>query len=340
MTPTAPTTPLVTAVVPAYDSDRTLRATLESLTAQTYPHLEILVIDDGSRHLPARDIPEDPRIIVDHQTTNRGYSWVTNHAIGRARGEWITFVDADDTVTPTYVERHLQAGLRHDADLVLSPLMAVREGRHIGSLRFRAPGPVADARTAFRAIAAGDVVGSQHVMFRRPRQESPANLIHSDFVLILRHIARSRAVAFVDEPLYHYVIHAGSQTGRLRPGVWELTDLPTVLAPTVTDLFARDEATEVQAQLEHHMLTQVLHKAAREREDTVLRRRLRRWCRSRLTADGITAALRRRDWTTAASWALARTSPTLHGHAYRAYDALKDRRATPGAPDRALAEAR
>lgn len=332
--------PVVTVVVPCYESARTLPATLDSLLAQTFTAIEVLVVDDGSVREPVGEVPGDPRIVVDRRPENGGYAAVTNHAVRRARGRWITFVDADDIVEPTFVQQLLEAGERHRADLVICPLMAEREGRQVGALRFDVEGQVVAPRLAYRSAVQGRLVLSQHVLLRMPVPDAVEGYTFNDFVLVLEHLARCRRVALVHEPLYSYQVHAASTTGSLRPSVWELRELPRLTARSTAALFDPSTARIVQGELEQYVVTQMLHKAAREAEDSPLRRDVYCWCREQLGArsprrglgaGSVVAALRRRDLVTAASWALALLSPRLHSRAYRVYDRRKDACAARGA---------
>ncbi|MCU0528421.1 MAG: glycosyltransferase [Cyanobium sp. Prado107] len=101
--------PLVSVVIPLYNSAATVAATLESVLAQTYPKLEILVVDDGStddgvaicRHY------SDPRIQV-LQQSNRGLAGARNTGIRHAHGAVVAFVDSDDLWDPQKIARHLE----------------------------------------------------------------------------------------------------------------------------------------------------------------------------------------------------------------------------------------
>jgi glycosyltransferase involved in cell wall biosynthesis len=106
--------PLVSVVVPAWNAERTLKETLESVAAQTYRNLEILVVDDGSTDGTA-DIAADfcagePRARL-IRTINGGVAAARNHAIVGAAGEWIAPLDADDLWHPTKVEKQVAAAL-------------------------------------------------------------------------------------------------------------------------------------------------------------------------------------------------------------------------------------
>ena len=98
-------------MIPAYDAERYLAATLESALAQTCRDIEILVVDDGSRDR-TREIADafaarDPRVRVLSQA-NGGVSSARNHAIAEARGAFIAPLDADDIWDPAKLERQLR----------------------------------------------------------------------------------------------------------------------------------------------------------------------------------------------------------------------------------------
>ena len=102
---------LVSVIVPAYNAEATLPATLASIRAQTYEHLEILVVDDGSRDGTARLVVEagkaDPRIRLITQE-NAGVAAARNRGIDQAKGLYIAPVDADDLWQSRKIERQLR----------------------------------------------------------------------------------------------------------------------------------------------------------------------------------------------------------------------------------------
>lgn len=231
--PTASAQPVVTVVVPCYEAGSRLEGTIASLVAQTFTAIEILVIDDGSVTDPVHSgspLFADARIVVERRPASRGSAAVTNHAVARARGEWVTVVDPEDEVAPTYVERLLEAARQADADLAVAPIMAVRDGREIGTLRFDAAGAVIPARQAFRHAVRGELVLSDHLLLRRPQPDADVGFTFSDFTWVLKHLARSRRVALVHEPLYRYRIHGGPSRGSLRPSVLDLERMPELAA--------------------------------------------------------------------------------------------------------------
>lgn len=114
--------PLISIIVPIYNREHFLPACLDSILNQSYSQWECLLIDDGSTDnsgIICEDYAKrDDRFKVVHQS-NQGVSTARNEGIKRALGEWICFIDSDDTVLPLYLE-HLSEGVRANGDFVLS----------------------------------------------------------------------------------------------------------------------------------------------------------------------------------------------------------------------------
>ena len=100
--------PLVSVIVPVYNTAPWLRRCLDSICAQSYRNLEILCVNDGSTDNSAEILAEyaakDARIRVIHQE-NAGLSAARNTALEHATGEWVTGVDSDDYLLPGAYER-------------------------------------------------------------------------------------------------------------------------------------------------------------------------------------------------------------------------------------------
>ena len=115
----------ISVIVPVYNAEKYIRETLDSLKAQTMGDIEILMVDDGSQDGSPAICDEyansDARFHVIHQS-NGGVSVARNRGIRETGGEWITFVDADDQLTPEALER-LYAMTDGETDLVMGSVM-------------------------------------------------------------------------------------------------------------------------------------------------------------------------------------------------------------------------
>ncbi|MDX1419733.1 MAG: glycosyltransferase family 2 protein [Rubricoccaceae bacterium] len=103
---------LVTVIVPAYNAGRFVAEAVRSAQAQTHPHVEILVVDDGSTDDTAAQVQaladRDPRIRLIRQP-NRGVAAARNRGLAEARGAFVAPLDADDRWHPEKLARQLRA---------------------------------------------------------------------------------------------------------------------------------------------------------------------------------------------------------------------------------------
>lgn len=135
---------LISVIVPAYNIAPWLPRCLDSILAQTYKNLEVIVIDDGSTDETSQIIDEyaikDSRIVAVHQK-NAGLVSVREKGIELASGDWIGFVDGDDAIDPDMYERLLSNALKYHADIshcgVRFCFPDGREEQHYGTLKIK-----------------------------------------------------------------------------------------------------------------------------------------------------------------------------------------------------------
>ena len=118
-------------VIPVYNAEKHLKACIESLLSQTLAGLEFIFVNDGSQD-------NSPQIIASYQATdsritlinqsNQGVSVARNNGITVAQGEYIGFVDADDTISADFFEHHYTLAVQHQVDIVVSNFMQEQGG--------------------------------------------------------------------------------------------------------------------------------------------------------------------------------------------------------------------
>jgi len=116
--------PLITVVVPVLDSPY-LDETIASVTAQSYPHFELILVDDASGDPAAQACrsaaARDERIRCLRNDTNRGISRATNRGCAAARGEYIALLDHDDLLHPDALAQVARAANAHpEADILFT----------------------------------------------------------------------------------------------------------------------------------------------------------------------------------------------------------------------------
>jgi glycosyltransferase involved in cell wall biosynthesis len=211
--------PLVTAAIPTYNRARYVGEAIESVLAQTYRDLDVLVVDDGSTD----ETPEVAGRYGDRirylRQENRGRSAARNAAVEAARGELIAFCDSDDRWLPDKVERQV-AALRDGVGMVHGHIEAIDpEGRvlpeetefHQRLFREAHRGGVTYAGYAWECRCFSSTVLIRAEAFERVGLYD-TSLLLDDYDLYLR-LALEYEILFLDErPLSQYRLHPEQMT--------------------------------------------------------------------------------------------------------------------------------
>lgn len=106
---------MVSVIIPVYNGERTIKRCVNSVLAQSYKDFELILVDDGSTDGTSilLDSFDDSRVVVAHKV-NGGVSSARNHGLDIAKGEYISFIDADDVVEENYLYNLMQGS---DCDL-------------------------------------------------------------------------------------------------------------------------------------------------------------------------------------------------------------------------------
>ncbi len=212
---------LISVIIPVYNVDKYLPQCLESVCAQTYKALEIILVDDGSTDRSGEICDEwsrkDPRIKVMHKK-NGGVSSARNAGLMASSGALIGFVDADDWLEPEMYEKLVE--VIQNADAVSCGFMDYPYGKEIpvskGTKRY-APCGFEDAVIALFERN-GYFSSVWNKLFRRnvvfleqgPVMFDTSLAFGEDEVWLITVLSKCRKMAFVPEVLYHWRPREGS----------------------------------------------------------------------------------------------------------------------------------
>lgn len=116
------TNPLVSVIIPVFNTKRTLKRAVQSVCQQTYSNIELILIDDGSTDGSGElcDVlaTKDPRIRTIHQPTNQGVEEARYRAIQESQGKYVMFCDSDDWMIKDIVEKCVEIAEREEVDAV------------------------------------------------------------------------------------------------------------------------------------------------------------------------------------------------------------------------------
>lgn len=211
--------PLISVIIPVYNADQYLEECLESVLAQTWQPLEVILIDDGSAD-GSREILESYVRKYHHFTAifqeNAGVSRARNAGLEKARGEYIAFCDSDDIIAPEMLEELAANLMETGADM---SCCAVSRFLNSEKPRFWAGQgrKVLEGDGMYAAVVQNpDCAGySCNKLFRKAVLSEPVRFpadlaILEDEVFVLEALAHCRRICTTDAVLYGYRDHPNS----------------------------------------------------------------------------------------------------------------------------------
>ena len=249
-------------VIPVFNAGGSLRRCLESVLAQTRGDFEVICVDNGSTD-GSLDVLEECAALDSRVTVLReprpGVSCARNAGIERARGRYLLFVDADDTVEPTLVERAVGVAEKDDAQLVIYSFDACYEDPRAGFLQPPCPRPeLYDSVFSPRALDVPATFVVTPNVWRIVFQASyvralglayPEDLRTSeDLVFVYRALLPAERVVTLPDALYHYSRDsAGSLTrgDRQGAGIAALGYVRAALADHADERWVRYQLTNL-----------------------------------------------------------------------------------------------
>lgn len=206
-------------VIPVYKVEKYLRQCLDSVLAQTFRDLEVIVVDDGSPDGCPAIVDEyaarDSRVKAIHQP-NGGYGKAVNNGIARASGKYVGIVESDDFIEPTMFERLVETAERTGADLTRCTF-SIFDGKRdflwdeVRELNER-DGDVIDPHREpgyFLYHSAPWCYLYRRELFETVRLSESRGASYQDVTLVAEALLNAHSVAIVGAPLLHYRMENG-----------------------------------------------------------------------------------------------------------------------------------
>ena len=218
--------PLITVVIPVYNIEPYIKECLDSISAQTYENLEILAVNDGSTDqskaiLEVAAFEENRLTILDKP--NGGLSDARNYGILHAHGDYICFIDGDDTIAPDYVKLLYEA-LSEDGDIAVCDMEYVYEDGH---REFSSGGSFTSASVKDMPSLIRINNSACNKLYRTSLFKEvlfPKGKLYEDLATVPIQIYRSQKVVKVDQPLYFYRQREGSIQHKIDRRVFHIYD--------------------------------------------------------------------------------------------------------------------
>lgn len=248
--------PLVSVIIPVYNVQKYLEECVESVQNQSYTNLEIVLVDDGSTdnsgELCDALATRDTRICTLHKS-NGGLSDARNTGMLQARGKYLTFLDGDDLLPHSAVEKLVSSCEKNHSELAIGQLFEFsgetpRDTEKNGTVEKVAMEEAMRRMFLFQGIG-HSACGK---LYRRElwnKLKFPYGRLYEDYATIYRVTSKSKTVSIIGEPVYYYrmrdgsIMHSGIQRKNLE--LLEVSaDVTAFIAQEIPEL--RNEAAYLQ----------------------------------------------------------------------------------------------
>ena len=211
--------PLISVIVPIYNTAAYLARAVESIRAQTHKNLEIILINDGSTDSSGQVCNDfakkDSRVKVIHQN-NAGVSAARNAGLDAASGQWVGFVDSDDYINAEMFEKLLKAAAGNGKDISVCGYTKIHlDGSVETQAHYNLPASLSKEDALEQVLRPNVFEGfTWNKLFKRSLLEKHKNIrfdlslhICEDLLFVVRLLLCSEGVSYVPQPLYNYCLH-------------------------------------------------------------------------------------------------------------------------------------
>lgn len=249
---------LVSVIMPAFNAEATIEASIESVLSQTYVYWELLVVDDASSDATAEIVKKyekkEPRIKLFINSTNQGTAESRNIASRHAKGEWLAYLDSDDLWHPKKLElqmafvenastiekspdklEHRMAFTKKPSMMGSTPAKGINNSNPIHNvcITYTATAYMdslgkpysyvlpAEQKLTYKNLLRRNIMTCSSVMVRKDcTLPFPSGFLHEDYAVWMQIVKKAGCAYGIDEPLTMYRISETSKSySRLRSGI-------------------------------------------------------------------------------------------------------------------------
>lgn len=242
---------MISVIVPVYNVAADLPRCLDSILAQSYPHTEIIAVDDGSpdnsREILDRYARQYPSIRVIHKE-NGGVTSARLRGVSEASGDWIGFVDGDDEIEPDMYERLVHNAVEYNADISHCGYQMVFEDGRIHYFHNTGAVELHNKTKSIKELLSGERIepGLWNKLFRRTLfagwEMDTSIKINEDLLMNFYLFSEAEASVFDDWCPYHYIVRSTSASrAKLNPHkIYDPIRVKEIIRQTVSSELLED----------------------------------------------------------------------------------------------------
>lgn len=216
--------PLISIIIPVYNAGKYLNACIDSVLKQTYSNIEVVLVNDGSKD-SSGDIcnqyqSKDSRIKVIH-LENGGVSRARNKGIELCNGDYICFIDSDDTIEPNYI-KDFKDSIEEHIYIYIQGTNIIRQNGPTDKVSYKAIGindiygifytnKLCDHGYAACKMYSSSLIKKNNIKFREEIKFS------EDLLFILECLLFTDKIKYIDKSGYNYFLREGNASSKEYP---------------------------------------------------------------------------------------------------------------------------
>ena len=227
----------VSVIIAAYNEEAYIGRAVDSVLAQTYSDLELIVVDDLSSDNTVRIVEDycakDRRVRLLRHDTNNGSGAARNTALRQSSGEWVAILDGDDWYLPDRLETLLGYAVDTGAPLIADNQYLLREPERETRRTLRESSPLGVTQITAHHFLLGDRMGrpdnlgllkpfvKRNLLAENSIEYYEHRGLGEDFYFTLNCIKCAGHLDFFERPMYYYYIHEGSRSTKRQLYIFE-----------------------------------------------------------------------------------------------------------------------
>lgn len=250
--------PKISVIVPVYNTSKYLKGCLSSILSQSFQDFEVIVINDGSTDQSANILDQfsSDKIRIVHQK-NKGIGFTRNLGITLATGDYICFIDSDDTIHKNYLQSMYQSAYENSSDVVIcdfynddeksGKLEEVMLAKFTSSSLKKVPNIIFEVNSSpWNKLYLRSFLIDNKILFEE-------NLKYEDVIFYLSVIKYARVISKVNLFLVNYLIREGSETTVLDKRVFDIFKIMDL----VLDVYKDVEDKEIKKYIEFYVVNRL-----------------------------------------------------------------------------------
>jgi len=255
----------VSVIVPVYGVEKYIQKCLDSLVNQTLEDIEIIVINDGTKdnsQIIIDDFKKEyPKKIISIIKENEGQAIARNIGTSMATGEYIMYVDSDDWVDYTMLEKMYNNAKKTKADIVICDHYQVINDKlkYILGININASQSIDKSfLVSASSITCAKLFRKKHL--EKSKLKFLEHHVYEDIATVPAHIIFTSSISHVNEPLYYYLIREGSTMNQITYNK-KLEDIFDSMDNIITIFQKYNKDKKYIEELEYLYIIHLLHEA-------------------------------------------------------------------------------